>query len=209
MAKNMMATLLLAIGTPMMLGGDEFGRTQGGNNNAYCQNNEISWYDWAKAERNSSFTEFVSKLVAFRLAHPAFRRPEFFTGKDANFNALPDIAWFSPDGSLPDWARLDGAIAARLDGSHADIIADRDDNDFFIMINASPHDQSFTVAKAPPNRHWYRVMDTALAGPDDFLPHGALNLYSGIIRCGRAASRCSSVAKHSATLILARRVKFR
>jgi glycogen operon protein len=173
MAKNMMATLLLAIGTPMMLGGDEFSRTQGGNNNAYCQNNEISWYDWAKAERNSAFTDFVSKLVAFRLAHPAFRRPEFFTGKDANFNALPDIAWFSPDGGLPDWARLDGAIAARLDGSHADIIADRDDNDFFIMINASPLEQSFTVAKAPPNRHWYRVMDTALAGPDDFLPHGA------------------------------------
>jgi glycogen operon protein len=59
-----------------------------------------------------------------------------------------------------------------LDGSHADIIADRDDNDFFIMINASPLEQSFTVAKAPPNRHWYRVMDTALAGPVDFLPHG-------------------------------------
>jgi glycogen operon protein len=173
MAKNMMATLLLAIGTPMMLGGDEFGRTQGGNNNAYCQNNEISWYDWAWAERNGAFTEFVSKLVAFRLAHPAFRRPEFFTGKDANFNALPDIAWYAPDGSLPDWARLDGAIAARLDGSHADIIADRDDNDFFLMINASPHEQGFTLAKAPPNRHWYRVMDTALAGPDDFLPHGA------------------------------------
>lgn len=173
MCKNFLATLLLSIGTPMMLGGDEFGRSQGGNNNAYCQNNEISWYDWERARKRDWLIEFTAKLVAFRRAHPAFRRPEFFTGRDASFNALPDISWFGPDGGSPDWARAERAVAARLDGSRADIMADRDDNDFYLILNATHHMLAFKLPPPPPGRRWHRVMDTALGSPDDFLPEGA------------------------------------
>lgn len=171
--RNFLATLLLSIGTPMMLAGDEFGRTQKGNNNAYCQNNDISWLDWSLAEKRAGMLGFTRALLAFRKEHPAFRRPEFYTGKDASFNALPDIAWFGPDGAAPDWAAADGAIAARIDGSHADIMADRDDNDFFVIFNASASDVAFRVCAPPAGQRWFLVMDTSLDGPDGFRIRGA------------------------------------
>lgn len=170
--KNYLATLLLATGTPMLLGGDEFGRTQKGNNNAYCQDNDISWFDWSLAVGNSGLRRFAKELIALRLSHPAFRRPEFFTGTDANYNALPDIEWFAPDGSKPAWATMQSAIAARLDGSKADIVADRDDNDFFIMLNATHHPVSFKVASPQTGWKWFRAVDTGLASPDDIASHG-------------------------------------
>jgi glycogen operon protein len=170
--KNHLATLLLSIGTPMLLGGDEFGRSQRGNNNAYCQNNAISWYDWRLADRNAELLRFVQQLIAFRKAHPAFHRPEFFTGLDASYNAIPDITWFAPDGGHPDWARIDLAIAVRLDGSKADILADRDDNDFFMMINAGTTAVGFTISRPLAGRRWYRAIDTALDTPQDILLHG-------------------------------------
>jgi len=170
--KNFIGTLLLSIGTPMLLGGDEFGRTQRGNNNAYCQDNELSWFDWKLIEKNHELFRFTKALIALRLSHPAFRRPEFFTGKDANYNALPDIAWYAPDGSQPEWETMDSAIAARLDGSRADIVADRDDNDFFIMLNATSSAVDFTVCPPQPGWEWYRVVDTGLDSPDDIMPHG-------------------------------------
>ena len=170
--KNFLATLLLSIGTPMLLGGDEFSRTQKGNNNAYCQDNAISWYDWGLAEKNRPLVRFVKEVIALRLSHPAFRRPEFFTGKDANFNSLPDIAWFAPDGKAVDWDSSIAAVSARLDGSKADIIADRDDNDFFIMFNASERDIHFTIAAPQPGWTWHRSIDTSLASPLDIVTPG-------------------------------------
>jgi len=170
--KNFLATLLLSTGTPMLLGGDEFGRTQKGNNNAYCQDNETSWFDWALAVKNSDLVRFVRRLIALRLSHPAFRRPEFFTGKDANYNTLPDIAWYAPDGTEPAWDSMASAIAARLDGSKADIVADRDDNDFFLMLNATPEAVDFTICPPQPGWSWYRAIDTALDPPDDIAEHG-------------------------------------
>ncbi len=170
--KNFIGTLLLSIGTPMLLGGDEFGRTQRGNNNAYCQDNELSWFDWKLMEKNNELFRFTKALIALRLSHTAFRRPEFFTGKDANYNAIPDIAWYAPDGSQPEWETMDSAIAARLDGSRADIVADRDDNDFFIMLNGTSSAVNFTVCPPQPGWEWYRVVDTGLDSPDDIMPHG-------------------------------------
>lgn len=170
--KNFIGTLLLSIGTPMLLGGDEFGRTQRGNNNAYCQDNELSWFDWKLMEKNHELLRFTTSLIALRLSHPAFRRPEFFTGKDANYNAIPDIAWYAPDGSQPEWETMDSAIAARLDGSRADIVADRDDNDFFIMLNGTSSAINFMVCPPQPGWEWYRVVDTGLDSPDDIMPHG-------------------------------------
>ncbi len=171
--KNFIATLLLSIGTPMMLGGDEFGRSQHGNNNAYCQDNETSWFDWSLPLKHQEFHRFTKGLISLRLKHPAFRRPEFFTGKDANYNALPDIAWFAPDGTPPSWVDMSSAISARLDGSKADIVADRDDNDFFIMLNATDEAVDFTVCAPQTGWTWHRAVDTSRPSPDDMTPHGA------------------------------------
>ena len=94
--RNLLATLFLSSGVPMLLGGDEIGRTQGGNNNAYCQDNEISWYNWADADLET--LDFVRKLIAFRTDHPAFRRRKFFEGRQIHGRGPEDIAWLTPDG---------------------------------------------------------------------------------------------------------------
>ena len=172
-AKNFLATLLFSIGTPMLLGGDEFRRTQGGNNNAYCQDNETSWYDWRFLAIHADLRRFAKEIIAFRMRHPAFRRPEFFTGQDADFNSTPDITWFDEKGKSPDWAKIDSRIAARIDGSKADIHADRDDNDFYLIFNAKAESAVFKVGPAPLARRWYRVADTSLPSPEDFMVQGA------------------------------------
>src|SRR5205085_5843036 len=96
--RNFLTTLLLSQGVPMVLGGDELGRTQGGNNNAWCQDNEISWFDWDLDERRVRLLDFTRRLIALRRSHPVFRRPSFFTGADPRGTGLPDIWWFRPDG---------------------------------------------------------------------------------------------------------------
>ena len=93
--RNFLTTLLLSQGVPMLLGGDELGRTQGGNNNAWCQDNEISWFDWAEAD--GELLEFARRVIALRREHPVFRRTSFLTGK-AGESGLPDAWWFRPDG---------------------------------------------------------------------------------------------------------------
>lgn len=171
-ARNFAATLLLSIGTPMLLGGDEFLRTQGGNNNAYCQDNETSWYDYSLPSRNVDFLRFVRELVAFRLRHPAFRRPEFFTGRDADYNAIPDIVWYDEKGQSPDWARIEHSLAWLIDGGRADIVADRDDNDFLVLCNAWPESKKFAIHAAPRGKVWTRVIDTSLPSPLDIASPG-------------------------------------
>ncbi len=170
--KNFIATLMVSLGTPMLLGGDEFCRTQRGNNNAYCQDNEISWFDWSLLGSCSALHRFTSGIIAFRLRHPAFMRPEFYTGRDGNYNALPDITWFDERGRSPDWAKVDKRLSFRLDGSRADTFADRDDNDFFILFNASSEGALFAVAPPAEGRKWFRAVDTGLESPDDIVDPG-------------------------------------
>jgi len=170
--KNFLATLLLSIGTPMLLGGDEFRRTQKGNNNAYCQDNETSWHDWDLLRAHADVLRFARGIIAFRMRHPAFRRPEFFTGQDADFNSIPDITWFDETGKSPDWARVSGRIAARIDGSKADVLADRDDNDFYIIYNAEAESVIFSIGPAPLARRWHRAIDSSLPSPEDLCEPG-------------------------------------
>src|SRR5205807_9141997 len=102
--RNFLATLLLSQGVPMILGGDEMGRTQRGNNNAYCQDNEVSWFDWA--ERDDGLVQFVARLIAIRREHPVFRRRGWFQGRQIRGRELIDIAWSDPDGGTmarDDW----------------------------------------------------------------------------------------------------------
>ncbi|MEL7556002.1 MAG: alpha-amylase family glycosyl hydrolase [bacterium] len=166
--RNFMATLLLSIGTPMVLGGDEIGRSQGGNNNAYCQDNEISWYDWNDAPRSRELLDFFSRLVAFRKAHPAFRRPEFFTGQDRDSNKLPDITWYDERGLPPDWSSLNHTLAAMIDGS-AQETGEQNDDDFYLMFNASAHGILFSIPKHPRGLSWHGVLDTGAQGAKSIL----------------------------------------
>jgi glycogen operon protein len=170
--KNFFATLCVSLGTPMILGGDEFGRTQGGNNNAYCQDNEISWYDWTLLEKNKTLYRFVKEIIAFRKHHPGFMRPEFYTGRGGSYNGIPDISWFNEKGESPDWDKIGYYLSLRLDGSRAETLADRDDNDFFIMLNADIDTEAFIIAEAPAKKEWFRVVDTGLASPNDILTPG-------------------------------------
>jgi len=170
--KNYFASLLISLGTPMILGGDEFGRTQNGNNNAYCQDNDISWYNWSLLEQNKDLYRFVKEMIAFRLRHPGFMRPEFYTGREGSYNAIPDISWYDDRGESPDWDNIGYFLALRVDGSRAETLADRDDNDFYIIFNASLDVQPFVLASPPAKKEWFRFLDTGLQPPNDILAAG-------------------------------------
>ncbi|MCL2209728.1 MAG: glycogen debranching protein GlgX [Treponema sp.] len=170
--KNFIATMMISLGTPMILGGDEFGRTQNGNNNAYCQDNEISWYDWSLPEKNKDLYRFIKEIISFRLRHPGFMRPEFYTGRNGNYNAIPDIVWYNEKGHSPNWDKIGYFLALEVDGSRADILADRDDNDFYIMFNASLEIQPFSIAHPPHKKKWFRAIDTGLLSPNDICTQG-------------------------------------
>ena len=171
--KNFFATLLVSLGTPMILGGDEFARSQGGNNNAYCQDNEISWYDWSLLEKNSRLFRFVKEMIAFRLRHPSFMRPEFYTGRTGNYNAIPDITWYSEKGVGIDWDKVGYSFALYINGRQADVPRDRDKNDFYIMFNSSPEIVGFSIPPANDLKRWFLAIDTSLGSPDDILPEGS------------------------------------
>jgi glycogen operon protein len=166
--KNFLATLLLSIGTPLLLGGDEIRRTQNGNNNAYCQDNEISWYDWDLLEKHRDIFRFCSRLIKFRKRHPAFRRGEFYTGMDTDKNSLPDITWFDETGLSPDWSKLDTTLAARIDGSKDEIGSAVGDYDFFVFFNSKNSAVNFVIPAHPKKLQWRLVMDTGLPAPRDF-----------------------------------------
>ncbi|MBE6350243.1 MAG: glycogen debranching protein GlgX [Spirochaetaceae bacterium] len=170
--KNFMVALLLSQGTPMILGGDEIRRSQDGNNNAYCQDTLLSWYDWDNLEKYKEEFRFISNVIHFRKNHPAFRRGEFFEGKDHSFNQMPDITWFDEKAKLYDWSKNGDFIAFILDGSWAEIQYDHDDNDFYVMINGSDKDITVTIPPALGNKKWFRVIDTGALYPEDFLVAG-------------------------------------
>jgi isoamylase len=168
--RNFLATLLLSQGVPMLLHGDELGRTQGGNNNAYCQDNEVSWVDWQRARDNEVLTAFVASLVRLRREHPVFRRRRFFEGRPfRGSGGLDDIVWLTPAGGLmsdEDWetghARSIG-IFLNGDGIHevdARGIAVVDDS-FLVLINAEDRPMAFTLPSEEYGQGWQVVVDTA------------------------------------------------
>jgi glycogen operon protein len=112
--RNLLATLLLSQGVPMLLAGDECLRTQRGNNNAWCQDNDVSWIDWSLVDSNAALVRFVRELIRFRLGNPTLRRRSFLVGGPTESGALPDVAWFGPDGQPIDWHVADGGISCFL-----------------------------------------------------------------------------------------------
>jgi glycogen operon protein len=170
--KNFFTTLLISLGTPMILGGDEIGRSQQGNNNAYCQDNQVSWYDWSLLEKNTGLFRFVKEMIAFRLRHPGFMRPEFYTGREGNYNAIPDINWYNEKGASPDWEQIGYSLALEINGQQASVVRDRDENAFYIMFNASLEPVIFFIPSATNRKRWFRVIDTSMGSPHDILPAG-------------------------------------
>ncbi|QEN06016.1 glycogen debranching enzyme GlgX [Thiospirochaeta perfilievii] len=168
--KNHLATLLISQGTPMILGGDEIGRTKGGNNNTYCQNNEISWFDWKNS--NEEILRFTKIMINFRKRHPAFQRPDFYTGLDISNNSLADITWYTYTGHEMNWNEEHKCLAFIIDGSRKEIAAEKDDNDFYVMLNSTSQKMQFVFSNAPKNKKWVVKIDTANNSPLDIYPKG-------------------------------------
>jgi len=117
MIKNAFCCLLFSLGTPMILGGDELLRTQQGNNNAYCQDNEISWFNWDYMKNNADIGEFCKKAIAFRKQYPVLQRKKFVTGRDRDADTIPDIAWYGENLEPPMWEDPEQRILCfQLDG---------------------------------------------------------------------------------------------
>ena len=170
-SRAMLTTLLLSFGVPMLLGGDDMGRTQQGNNNAYCQDNEITWFDWANTD--AALKDFTSKLIAFRRAHPVFRRRRFLAGAEAS-----ELKWFTPAGTPmngTDWTDPNArAIAIYLDGSDdPDRAQDGSlliDDDFLVLVNSWWESLGFVLPRTRPGAQWHTEINSydpaALAAAD-------------------------------------------
>ncbi|HVS29955.1 MAG TPA: glycogen debranching protein GlgX [Thermoanaerobaculia bacterium] len=164
--RNFLTTLFLSQGVPMLLGGDEIGRTQHGNNNAYCQDNEISWFDWDNVD--DGLMAFTSRLISFRRKHPVFTRRRWFMGRPLYGEGVTDIGWFKPDGeqmSDEDWqsgfARslgvfLNGRAIPTPDGRGEPIY----DDSFYLLFNAHYEAMSFKLPTGPWGDRWIKVLDT-------------------------------------------------
>jgi glycogen operon protein len=169
-AKNFMATLLLSQGVPMLLAGDEFLRSQRGNNNAWCQDNDVSWVDWTLAEKNADFLRFVRELIALRKRHPALRRHGFFRGEGPDHDLEPDIIWHGVEPYRPDFSGQSRSLAFALNGRKlGSSTAGGEDCDFYAVFNAWCETLSFRIPNSPTRRRWRRIVDTALTSPLDIV----------------------------------------
>jgi glycogen operon protein len=176
--RNFLAGVLLSAGVPMLVAGDEMSRTQQGNNNAYCQDNEISWLDWSLDERRQALVEFTRAIIALRRDHPVFRRRKFFQGQAIHGSGVKDIGWFTPDG-----AEMTGALWQAPDIStlgvflNGEEIPDQDprgrrivDDSFLLLLNGGDEPAMFTLPGRPWGKEYELVLDTGLAF---VLPAGA------------------------------------
>jgi isoamylase len=171
--RNFLTTLLLSQGVPMLLGGDEIGRSQGGNNNAYCQDNEISWFDWERADE--TLLEFTRRLIAFRTAHPVFRRRRWFQGRPIRGTRLDDIGWFTPEGvEMSDEAWQDGfakSLGIFLNGRGIPSRSLRGerivDDSFYVIFNAHHEPLPFRLPDVEWGRGWVKVLATSEPLPEE------------------------------------------
>ena len=172
--RNFLAMLFLSQGVPMLLGGDEFGRTQKGNNNAYCQDNEISWLNWQRNEKQNRLFEFTKKLIEFRREHAVFRRPKFFQGRRVRGGEIKDVMWFNPGGnemSDEEWnSPFVRCLGMLISGDAVDLVDAQGepvrDDTFLLLINAHQEPIPFVL---PGEEHleWEQILETT--NEDGFL----------------------------------------
>ena len=166
--RNLLTLLLVSQGTPMLLGGDEMGRTQGGNNNAYCQDTPLSWVDWRLHERHAGLHRFVCLMIAFRRAHPVLRRGDFLRGAGSTASSRPDVSWHGAEPFRPDWGPRGQAFAMHLAGEHAA----SPDCDVFLALNMAAEPRELALPQPPRGQRWLRVVDTSRESPDDIREEG-------------------------------------
>jgi glycogen operon protein len=170
--RNLLATLFLSQGVPMLCGGDESGRTQRGNNNAFCQDNEISWHDWTLDEEARARLAFTRRLIALRREHPELHRRKFFRGSPDCAQGMKDLTWLRPDGGEMtdvDWTAGTTAFGFRLCGLAMDDVNDRGepitDDTLLVLLNARAAAVDFVLPNAHPGIGWEVVVDTAEDAP--------------------------------------------
>jgi isoamylase len=173
--RNFLATLVLSQGVPMLLGGDELGRTQHGNNNAWCQDSELSWFDWENAD--DALLAFARDLIRLRREHPVFRRTTFLSGTETRGSGLPDVWWFRPDGrrmTQRDWQLEPGrTLGVFLNGdeipsrtAHGEEIVD---DSFLLLLNAHSEPVTFTLPTRRFGARWEVALATGAGAPDGFV----------------------------------------
>lgn len=172
--KNLFCHEFFSLGTPMITSGDEFMRTQKGNNNVYAQDNEISWVDWGLWRKNAGIVDFVRNILRFRETHPVLQRPRFFLGEDRSGDGIPDIHWVGPDNGDMQWDDSEQrCIGFQLDGNEADDAGNADhDYRLFVVFNADPETRPFNLPPLEEGWKWHRVIDTLLPPGEDFLEDG-------------------------------------
>jgi glycogen operon protein len=210
--RNLLATLLLSQGTPMLLGGDEYGRSQRGNNNAYCQDNELTWHDWQWGPDETALFAFTRRLLRLRRDHPALHRSKFFQGRAIRGTGLTDLIWFRHDGepmSEADWQNpLTQSLGMFLAGRGIDDTDDKGrplvDDDLFVLLNASDVALRFVLPRLPEiEGPWRLLIDTAddatveshAPGESTTLPPRSLKFFaapSRVIRTGGLAHTLTS-----------------
>ncbi len=167
--RNLMMTLLLSQGVPMIRGGDELGQTKGGNNNSYCQDNDISWFHWDLTPAQQSFLDFTRRVIALRRNHPVLHRRKFFQGRAIRGAEIKDISWFAPNGQeMTDdaWgAPFVKSLGVRLAGDSIDEVTERGErvtgDTLLLLLNADEHALGFTLPEHNEGQYWEELVDTA------------------------------------------------
>jgi glycogen operon protein len=203
--RNFIATLMLSQGVPMLTGGDEVARSQMGNNNCYCQDNELTWMDWNLDESRKRLREFTCRIIQLRLAHPNLHRRKFFQDREVRRRSdgslvlvEKDAVWFNPDGKEvsdeawnSEWSR---AIALLLNGCTLQV-SDEDgnpviDDSFLLLVNAADQGVEFTMPPSPRGKPWRQIVDTE--DIDD--PFRSASINASVIVGGRALKLLSDGA---------------
>ncbi len=171
--KNLMATLLLSQGVPMIVYGDECRRTQQGNNNAYCQDNELSWFDWRLVEQHDELLHYVRELIAFRKAEPTVRRETFLKGAAERQGELPDVSWYGATGEPVNWDDDQPMLVCLLCASPGDDEPAEPARHLLILINVDDRPREFVVPPKARSFDWRLFIDTAAESPSDIFSGGS------------------------------------
>jgi glycogen operon protein len=168
--RNLLCHLFFSLGTPMLSAGDEFLRTQRGNNNAYAQDNDLAWLDWSYLGKNAEMFRFVKMAIAFRASHGILRRQEFLMGEEDSGDRIPDVTWIAPDGQELDWEDAEQrCLGCMVDGAECDDEAGAQcDYALFIIYNADFNGHEFHLPPLTEDKVWFRIVDTGLPPGEDF-----------------------------------------
>ena len=168
--KNMMTTLMLSQGVPMLVSGDEVRRTQRGNNNAYCQDNDTSWFDWRAVEKNADMFRFTQGLIAFRRSQPTVRRGTFLTGLPVAGRTVPDVSWYAPDGTPLNWGQGELAMMVYISAPAPIDDPEGAGRDILMLFNSTGEQREFSIPNLGQNLTWGLFVDTAADSPADIFP---------------------------------------